>query len=163
MFNLNKCLFLFSKKIVLFQNICQINFTWKNIQIPMEKIEMAFSRSSGAGGQNVNKLNTKVEIRFNLDSAQWITENVRKRIRELYPNKINNEGEFIITSQEHRTQEMNRSEAQKKLKMIIFEASQPKHERIMHPIVESEAQEEKRIQEKKNRSRIKKMRRNDDF
>lgn len=152
--NLNKCL--------SFNKYFKYNFSWKNITIPMDKIEMAFSRSSGAGGQNVNKLNTKVELRFKLDSAQWLTADIRKRIRELYPNKINNDGEFMITSQEHRTQEMNRSEAQKKLKMLIYEASQPKHERIIYPIVESEAKEEKRIQEKRNRSKIKKMRRNDD-
>jgi peptidyl-tRNA hydrolase ICT1 len=165
MFNLNKCIPKFSfsnlRKYLVSNQICK--FSWKNIEIPMEKIEMAFSRSSGAGGQNVNKLNTKVEIRFKLDSAEWLSEDVKKRISELYANKINKEGEFILTSQEHRTQEMNRSEIQKKLKMIIHEASQPKHERIMHPIVESDKQEEKRIQEKRNRSKIKKMRRNEDF
>jgi peptidyl-tRNA hydrolase ICT1 len=165
MFNFNKCIPKISfnnlRNFFIFKQVSK--FSWKNIEVPMEKIEIAFSRSSGAGGQNVNKLNTKVEIRFKLDSADWLSEDVKKRIVELYANKINKEGEFILTSQEHRTQEMNRAEIQKKLKMIIFESSQPKHERIMHPIVESDKQEEKRIQEKRNRSKIKKMRRNDDF
>jgi len=165
MFNFNKCLSIIQankfRKFFIFKQVSK--FSWKNIEVPMEKIEMSFSRSSGAGGQNVNKLNTKVEIRFKLDSADWISEDIKKRIGELYANKINKEGEFILTSQEHRTQEMNRAEIQKKLKMIIYEASHPKHERIIHPIVESDKQEEKRIQEKRNRSKIKKMRRNDDF
>ena len=161
MFYLKKCLNISYREIYTIK-YTQYNFSWKNIHIPLDKLDLSFSRSSGAGGQNVNKLNTKVEVRFQLDSAGWLEEDVRKRMKELYPNKINNEGEFYLTSQEHRTQEMNKSEVQKKLKMIIFEASQPKHERIIHPIVESEAQEKRRIQEKRNTSKIKRMRRNDD-
>ena len=73
-----------------------------NFSIPLHEIEHSYSRSSGPGGQNVNKVNTKAEIRFHVPSASWMPEDVRKRLVEYFPNKINKEGELIITSQEHR-------------------------------------------------------------
>jgi protein subunit release factor B len=133
---------------------------WKKIIVPVDKLEMSFSRSSGPGGQNVNKLNTKVEIRFHVPSCYWITEEVKKQLFELYPNKINNEGFFLITSQEHRTQDQNKKEAIKKLQEIIDIASVPKKERVIKPIVESVEEEEKRIKEKKRRSETKRFRNN---
>jgi peptidyl-tRNA hydrolase ICT1 len=133
---------------------------WKKIIIPIDKLEMSFSRSSGPGGQNVNKLNTKVEVRFHVPSCSWITEEIKKQLFELYPNKINNEGFFLITSQEHRTQENNKKEVIKKLQEIIDIASVPKKERVIKPIVESNEDEEKRIKEKKRRSETKRFRNN---
>lgn len=134
------------------------SFSWKKVHIPMDKIEISFSRSGGAGGQNVNKLNTKVEYRFKLAKAEWLSEEVKTRMVDLFPNKITNDGELIVTSQEHRTQEDNRKEAEKKLQMMIFEASLPKRERIMEPIVETEQKRDQRLKEKKMRSKIKSMR-----
>jgi len=137
-------------------------FTWKNITIPIDKLNISFSRSGGAGGQNVNKVNTKVEFRFNIENAEWISPEIKSRLIELFPNKINNNGEFLVTSQEHRTQEENKKEAAKKLQMIIYEASQPKNERIHHEIVETDSQRDHRIKEKKNRSKLKNMRKGND-
>jgi peptidyl-tRNA hydrolase ICT1 len=74
----------------------------KDIIIPLDKIELRYSRSSGPGGQNVNKLNTKVEIRFNVTQADWLPLEVRERIFEYNPTRINKEGEIIVTSQENR-------------------------------------------------------------
>ena len=73
-----------------------------DIIIPPDKIELKYSRSSGPGGQNVNKLNTKVEIRFNVKEADWLPSEVRDRIAQYNPNKISKEGDIIVTSQEHR-------------------------------------------------------------
>lgn len=136
---------------------------WKRIEIPFEKIEMNFCRSSGPGGQNVNKLNTKVEYRFNIDAADWLPKETKERLKELHSNKINTEGFFILTCQEYRTQSQNKKEAQKKLQEIIDIASMPKKERIIIPFEETPQMEEKRIKEKKMRSDVKKMRNNRDY
>jgi len=65
-------------------------------------MDFNFARSSGPGGQNVNKLNTKAEIRFHVGSAEWLAPEVRERLLECNDNKINNDGELIVTCQEHR-------------------------------------------------------------
>jgi len=72
------------------------------VNIPIDKLDIQFARSSGAGGQNVNKLNTKAEIRFNVSTCDWLPEAVKGRLQELQTNRINKEGELVITSQEHR-------------------------------------------------------------
>ena len=122
-----------------------------NIDVPFNKIQTTFSRSSGAGGQNVNKLNTKAELRFNIYTADWLPSEIKERIKELYPNKINLEGEFFLTSQEHRTQEMNLKEAKKKLQEILDICCKHKVERVIKPFVEPEILEEKRIKSKINK------------
>lgn len=92
------------------------------ISIPDDALQITFARSSGAGGQNVNKLNTKVEIRFHLDSATWLPLEVRDRLKTNEANRINKEGYFNLTCQEHRTQVQNRKEAMNKLHEIIKES-----------------------------------------
>lgn len=72
------------------------------VSIPMDKVQLSFVRSSGPGGQNVNKLNTKAELRFKVQEADWIPEDIRERLAEQQAAKINKEGELIITAQEHR-------------------------------------------------------------
>lgn len=69
-----------------------------SIYIPKEKIEAKFSRSSGPGGQHVNKTNSKAEIRFNVEQADWLEDRVKKCLREKYSNFINKDNELIITS-----------------------------------------------------------------
>jgi peptidyl-tRNA hydrolase ICT1 len=80
-----------------------------NVVIPEDKIDVQFSVtiwcnmvSVGPGGQNVNKVNTKAEIRFHVMTADWLPREVRKRLLEYQANKVNSNGELIITSQEQR-------------------------------------------------------------
>ena len=73
-----------------------------NIIIPEDKIEVNYCRSSGPGGQNVNKVNTKAEIRFKVSEADWIPVEVRGRLAEYQSNKISKDGYLVINSQEHR-------------------------------------------------------------
>jgi protein subunit release factor B len=81
------------------RTFCEIT---RKIEIPQDKLEFSYARSSGPGGQNVNKVNSKVEIRFNIKEANWIPEDIRNRLISQQSNKINNDGELIVTSQEHR-------------------------------------------------------------
>ena len=133
---------------------------WRKIVVPQEKIEQSFSRSSGPGGQNVNKVNTKVELRFHVESCNWMDVDIKKQLKELYPNRINNDGFFVLTSQEHRTQGENKKEAFKKLQNYVDLASVPVKERVIKPIKESLEDEDKRIADKKRKSETKKFRNN---
>ena len=124
-------------------------FYFSKINIPFDKLQYNFSRSSGPGGQNVNKLNTKVELRMNLNS-DWLPTNIRQRLEELYRNRINKEGELVIFSQESRNQIENKFSVEEKLKKIIEECSQPK-------VVSNFIQKPETINEKDNRIMLKKM------
>lgn len=128
-----------------------------NITIPEDRLELSFVRSSGAGGQNVNKLSTKVEIRFHLDDADWIPKEVRDRIREQQPSRVNKDGYFSLSSQEHRTQIGNRKDAMDKLKSLILLAwPRPKIRKIrtgVSKVTKERNKEDKRILSDKKANR----------
>lgn len=69
------------------------------VKIPSEVLITTFCRSSGPGGQNVNKVNTKADVRISLLAAKWLSEEAVQRAQELYPNSINKEGELFVSSQ----------------------------------------------------------------
>jgi peptidyl-tRNA hydrolase ICT1 len=128
----------------------------------LDKVEFQFARSSGPGGQNVNKLNTKAEIRFNLTTADWIPEEVKQRLREAQGNKISKNGEIIISSQEHRTQAKNKEDCITKLQEMLAEAYvEPKERAIWEGL--GEKGKEMRVQERKKRSAVKDFRRKKNF
>ncbi|XP_077979711.1 large ribosomal subunit protein mL62-like [Glandiceps talaboti] len=90
--------------------------------IPVDKLTIKYSRSSGPGGQNVNKVNSKVDVRFNVQTAEWIPEGTRTKMLEKFKTKINAKGELIITSDTTRAQIKNLSECLQKLRDMISEA-----------------------------------------
>jgi protein subunit release factor B len=94
-----------------------------NITLPREKLTVTFSRSSGAGGQNVNKVSTKAEIRFSLADASWLADGVRARFAALFPSAVTSAGDVVVTSQRHRTQEANIADALDKLTSMVARAA----------------------------------------
>lgn len=111
--------------------------------IPRDKLQFSFTASSGPGGQNVNHVNTKVELRFKPAEAHWIPFEMRQRFIDLNANRINKEGEMIITSQRERKQEQNLEDCVSKLKQYLKEASFIPKERIATEVPEHE--NEKRL------------------
>ncbi|OAP12635.1 hypothetical protein AXX17_AT1G56150 [Arabidopsis thaliana] len=92
-------------------------------QITLDNVTLNFARSGGPGGQNVNKLNTKVDMRFNVRNAYWLSDRIREKILLTEKNRINKDGELVISSTKTRTQKGNIDDALEKLQAIIDAAS----------------------------------------
>jgi len=130
-----------------------------HISIPEDQLSISFARASGAGGQNVNKVNTKVEIRFHLDTATWIPQEVRQRLKFNESNRINSQGYMTITSQEYRTQLQNRKDAIKKLQDIIKVSWARPKVRKMRKGLSKKAKENRRENKKRNSTKKESRRR----
>ncbi|KAG7015643.1 Peptidyl-tRNA hydrolase ICT1, mitochondrial [Cucurbita argyrosperma subsp. argyrosperma] len=92
-------------------------------KITLDHVTVNFARSGGPGGQNVNKVNTKVDMRFNVKDAYWLSERIREKIMQTEKNRINKDGELVISSTKTRTQKGNIEDALEKLQAIIDAAS----------------------------------------
>ncbi|KAL9924768.1 large ribosomal subunit protein mL62 [Glossina fuscipes fuscipes] len=102
--------------------------------IPLEKLEITYSRSSGPGGQHVNTVNTKVDLRFKLSEANWLPEKTKQKLIIGLQNKITNEGYYVIKSDLTRSQQLNLADALEKLRSLIreyeIETAPPKEETL---------------------------------
>uniref|UniRef100_A0A8C4IE82 Large ribosomal subunit protein mL62 n=1 Tax=Dicentrarchus labrax TaxID=13489 RepID=A0A8C4IE82_DICLA len=130
-----------------------------------ERLTVSYSRSGGPGGQHVNKVNTKTEVRFHVHTADWIPEDVRRKIFEKNKKRINKAGELLVTSELSRSQQRNLSDCIQKISAIIAEASEKPHEPTAEDIAlraqRLEKRNKERLNQKKIHSAIKKSRRGD--
>jgi ribosome-associated protein len=125
------------------------------IHIDENDIQEIFIRSSGPGGQNVNKVSTAVQLRYDLTTAN-LPEDVHQRLRRLAGKRINSEGVLIIEAKENRSQEQNRHAALDRLVAILKAAAEkPKNRKKTQP---SAASKQRRLEKKRRRSEIKRYR-----
>jgi ribosome-associated protein len=125
-------------------------------RIPGSEFLVLTSRSSGPGGQNVNKVNTKVEIHFNVQLSAGLTASEKELICKNLKNRINSAGELIVKSQSERTQLDNRKKALEKLLFMISAGLIIKPER--KPTSPSKKSRAERLDEKKKRGQTKRLR-----
>ncbi len=126
------------------------------ISIEESELEESFVRSSGPGGQNVNKLSTAVQLRFDVRQSPSLPNDVALRLMKLGGRRITKDGVLVIIAQSHRTQERNRADAQARLVALIQEAAvKPVPRRATKP---TRASKQRRIESKKHRAGIKGMR-----
>ena len=129
-----------------------------SIYINESEVKESFIRSSGPGGQHVNKVATAVQLRFNAKNSGNISAKVYKRLRAIAGSKLTEDGILIIVSREHRSQSQNRRVALDKLISLLQQAAKkPKHRTPTRP---SQASVEKRLRNKRLQSEKKKSRRN---
>ncbi|MEQ1940984.1 alternative ribosome rescue aminoacyl-tRNA hydrolase ArfB [Mesorhizobium sp. VNQ89] len=122
-----------------------------------DDLEEAFIRSSGPGGQNVNKVATAVQLRFNTAGAEGLSERVRERVLKFAGQRATKDGVIVIEAGRFRTQEQNRADARARLTELVAKAAEPppKPRRKTKP---TKGSVERRLKQKAGRSTVKKMR-----
>jgi ribosome-associated protein len=125
-------------------------------RIPVSQFSFTASRSSGPGGQNVNKVSTKVEVRFCITRSPFLSNDEKEKILIELSGRINSEGEVIVISQSERTQLMNRKRAEEKLFQLL--ASTLTEKPVRKSTKPTLASKVVRLDKKRKRGNIKKLR-----
>ena len=128
------------------------------LKIPLREFRFTFARSSGPGGQNVNKVNTKATLRWPVSTSRSLPEGVRRRFVARYRRRITSEGELVMTSQRFRDAGRNVADCLEKLRQMLAEAAvAPKRRKPTKPTAGSVR---RRLDAKRRRSKKKDSRRN---
>ena len=127
------------------------------IAIPLDELHFSYARSSGPGGQNVNKVSSKAILHWDVTTSPSVPADVRRRLLEQQKTRINNDGELLITSERHRERSLNKQDCLEKLGAMLEKAAKPPRvRRRTHP---TKASRQRRLQEKKAQGQKKAQRR----
>ena len=122
-------------------------------RIPDSELEFEFSRSGGPGGQNVNRVETRVTLKFDVAASETLAEFEKRRVRDALQTRINKNGVLRVTSQRHRTREANRRAAIERFEELIEVALKPQRPRVKTRV--SKGAKRRRLDQKRRRSQIK--------
>lgn len=125
--------------------------------IPENELNFTFIHADGPGGQNVNKVSSAVELRFDVASSPSLPEDVKERLEKLAGKRITREGILIIQAKRFREQEKNREDAISRFQNLVEKALNPP--RFRKKTLPTKASQERRLLQKKHKSEIKRMRR----
>jgi ribosome-associated protein len=128
-----------------------------HLAIPAAELNYSYSRSPGPGGQNVNKVNSKVTLRWNVQKTTSLPPAILARFKRTYVRRINNDGELILTSHRHRDQGRNVADVLNKLRELVLAiAVEPKKRKATKP---TKASKRRRLEQKRRNSLTKRSRR----
>ncbi|HWC01786.1 MAG TPA: alternative ribosome rescue aminoacyl-tRNA hydrolase ArfB [Methylomirabilota bacterium] len=128
----------------------------ETVRVPVGAVTVRATRASGPGGQNVNKVATRVELRVDLDAVEGLSEGARRRLRDLASHRLDADGRLVVTSQLTRTQSQNLEDARLKVRELIAAALvRPRPRRATRP---TRTSREQRIAGKKQRGVVKRLR-----
>jgi len=133
----------------------------ENIEKLITEASFRTSRSSGAGGQHVNKVSSRVELRFDIQASSWLSDEQKSRLMEKLASRITGQGELLLVSDKTRSQYKNKEDCIERFKELLNQAFKPVKKRV--PTRPSKASRLKRIEKKKQLSQKKEQRRKPDI